>query len=202
MVAINFSSAGCVCLNYLPIRAIRPNRLIHRYVDISPSYFKTLARIGDAGDGLAVHNVCNFSRGPGLLDSNLSILRRPEGGPDLATERACGLRGDCFRRRSSDHVLKLGNFPKTTPPLNGQNENTGGPSSGVLLSGSRNSGRRVAGHSFRRSFGIVVEDRREPAFRLLHRPVFASRVVLDLVALDLADAEITTLRVAEIEPAD
>src|SRR5712672_3940223 len=77
-----------------------------------------------------------------------------------------------------------------------------GHPSGVLLSGSRNSGRRVAGHNLLHSFGIVIEDRREPAFRLLHRPVFASRVVLDLVALDLADAEIMTLRVAEIEPAD
>ena len=111
MVAINFSSAGCVCLNYLPIRAIRPDRLIHRYVDISPSYFKALDRIGDARDGLAVHNVCNFSRVPGLLDSNLSILRRPEGGPDLASERACGLRGDRFRRRNHRHVLKLWDFP-------------------------------------------------------------------------------------------
>jgi len=74
-------------------------------VDISSRYFKALGRIGGARNGMAVHNVCNFSRGPGLVDSYLSMLRRPEGGPDLATECACGLRGDCFRRRSSDHVL-------------------------------------------------------------------------------------------------
>ena len=43
--------------------------LIHWHTDISSSYFKILARIGDAWDGLAVHNVCNFSRGPGLVDS-------------------------------------------------------------------------------------------------------------------------------------
>jgi hypothetical protein len=42
---------------------------IHSPVDISSSCFRTLGRIGDARDGLAVHNVCNFSRGPGLLDS-------------------------------------------------------------------------------------------------------------------------------------
>ena len=69
MVAIDFSSSGCICLYYLPLRAIHRERLIHRHVDISSSYFKNLGRIGDARDGLAVHNVCNFSRGSGLLDS-------------------------------------------------------------------------------------------------------------------------------------
>ena len=29
-------------------------------------------RTGGARNGLAVHNVCNFSRGPGLLDSDQS----------------------------------------------------------------------------------------------------------------------------------
>ena len=38
-------------------------------MDISLSYFKILGRIGDARNGLAVHNVCNFSRRPGLIDS-------------------------------------------------------------------------------------------------------------------------------------
>src|SRR5215472_9513392 len=46
---------------------------------------------------------------------------------------------------------------------------------------------------------VVVEDRREPALGFDERPVFAARVVLDLVALDPADAEIMALRVAEIE---
>jgi len=38
-------------------------------VDVSSRYFNALGRIGDSRDGMAVHNVCNFSRGPGLLDS-------------------------------------------------------------------------------------------------------------------------------------
>jgi hypothetical protein len=49
--------------------------------------------------------------------------------------------------------------------------------------------------------GVVVEHRREPLLRLLGAPALAQRVILDLVALDLADAEIGALRVAEIEPA-
>ena len=47
----------------------------------------------------------------------------------------------------------------------------------------------------------IVEHRREPALGLRHRPCPCGGVVLDLVALDLADAEIVALRVAEIEPA-
>ena len=53
----------------LPIRASRLDGSIHWPVDISLRYFKVLGRIGDARNGLAVHNVCNFSRGSGLLDS-------------------------------------------------------------------------------------------------------------------------------------
>src|SRR5215204_3528532 len=49
---------------------------------------------------------------------------------------------------------------------------------------------------------IVVEDRRQPSLRLLDRPALAPRVVLDLVALDLADTEIGAVGVTEIEPAD
>src|SRR5215470_5000108 len=37
--------------------------------------------------------------------------------------------------------------------------------------------------------------------RFLRAPALAPRVVFDLIALDLADAEIVALRVAEIEPA-
>src|SRR5262249_49425163 len=56
----------------------------------------------------------------------------------------------------------------------------------------------------RRSRGrqrIVVEHRREPALGLLDAPALARRVISDLVALDLADAEVMALGVAEIEPA-
>src|SRR5438132_1494270 len=59
---------------------------------------------------------------------------------------------------------------------------------------------------FRRSAGcgqrVVVEDRGEPSLGLGHGPALAAGVVLDLVALDLADAEIAALGMAEIEPAD
>src|SRR3984893_11900347 len=53
----------------------------------------------------------------------------------------------------------------------------------------------------RRRHPIVVEHWREPLLAHLRAPAFAPRVVLDLVALDLADAEIMALRVAEIEAA-
>src|SRR5580700_2423096 len=46
----------------------------------------------------------------------------------------------------------------------------------------------------------VVEDRREPALDLSDRHALAGGVVLDLVTLDLADAEIEALGIAEIEP--
>src|SRR5215510_3129328 len=63
----------------------------------------------------------------------------------------------------------------------------------------------VSRHSLRRSARlcqrIVVEDRGEPLLGLLDAPALAARIVLDLVALDLADPEIVALRVAEIEPA-
>src|SRR5512144_2825705 len=47
----------------------------------------------------------------------------------------------------------------------------------------------------------VIEDRRQPAFALRNAPALAPGVILDLVALDLADAEIGALRMAEIKPA-
>src|SRR5450759_3229579 len=46
--------------------------------------------------------------------------------------------------------------------------------------------------------GDVVQDRRQPALGFRHAPALALRIVLDLVALDLADAEIETFGVAEI----
>src|SRR5947209_409719 len=49
---------------------------------------------------------------------------------------------------------------------------------------------------------IVIEDRREPSLRLGDGPALAARIVLDLVALNLADAEIMAVGMAEIEPAD
>src|SRR3954447_7146283 len=48
---------------------------------------------------------------------------------------------------------------------------------------------------------IVVKDGRQPLLGLLDAPAFALGVVFDLIALDLADAEIVALRVAEIEAA-
>src|SRR5690349_11662765 len=48
-------------------------------------------------------------------------------------------------------------------------------------------GRRVA----RRD---IVQDRRQPPFHLLNRAALARGVVLDLIALDLADAEVIALR--------
>ena len=48
---------------------------------------------------------------------------------------------------------------------------------------------------------IVIEDRRQPAFAFHDAPALALGVILDLVALDLADAEIAALRMAEIKPA-
>src|SRR5207248_10063036 len=48
---------------------------------------------------------------------------------------------------------------------------------------------------------IVVENRRQPSLAFGERLVLASRVILDLIALDLADAEIMTVRMTEIEAA-
>src|SRR5690348_16924370 len=48
---------------------------------------------------------------------------------------------------------------------------------------------------------IVIQDRRQPALALGDAPTLAPGIILDLVALDLADAEIGALRMAEIEPA-
>src|SRR4051812_43584126 len=55
----------------------------------------------------------------------------------------------------------------------------------------------------RKRFAIasVVQDRREPAFRDREVHALAMRVVLHLVALHLADGEITRLRMREVEAA-
>src|SRR5437660_12495112 len=53
----------------------------------------------------------------------------------------------------------------------------------------------------RRNQRVIVECRREPLLRLGHAPALARGVVLDLIALDLADAEIMALGMAEVEPA-
>src|SRR4029450_6002500 len=58
--------------------------------------------------------------------------------------------------------------------------------------------RRLALHAL----WIVVEHRREPALRLLDAPAFARGVILHLVALHLADAEIVTFWVREVEAGD
>src|SRR6202012_5773066 len=48
---------------------------------------------------------------------------------------------------------------------------------------------------------IVIENRREPLLGFGDAPVLAQRVILDLIALNLADAEIGSLGMAEIKPA-
>ena len=48
---------------------------------------------------------------------------------------------------------------------------------------------------------VVVQDRRQPALRLADGPALAARIVLDLVALDLRDAEIMRVGMREIEAA-
>src|SRR5690606_38548499 len=60
-------------------------------------------------------------------------------------------------------------------------------------SGSRRSG-RVA----RRRLRIVDEDGRQPALGRLNVPALAGRVIPDLIAVDLPDAEIVAARMAEI----
>src|SRR3984957_14877980 len=60
----------------------------------------------------------------------------------------------------------------------------------------------LLGRASRQRQRIVIEDRRQPFFGLLERQAFTSGIIFDLVALDLADAEIIALRVAEIEAAD
>src|SRR5207302_10380933 len=54
----------------------------------------------------------------------------------------------------------------------------------------------------RKAQRIVVEHRREPALSFRHAPTLARRIVLDLIALDLADAEVMRFGVTEIEAAD
>ena len=50
----------------------------------------------------------------------------------------------------------------------------------------------------RRVTRIVIEDRRQPALGFGNAPALAPCVILDLIALDLADAEIMRLRMTEI----
>src|SRR6266478_9846082 len=80
-------------------------------------------------------------------------------------------------------------YPRTTPDPN-RSRHRRGSLSGVCILLRRRS---------RRCQRIVVEHRREPAFRLSDGPALALGIVLDLVALDLAAAEIVALGVAQIE---
>src|SRR5262249_19105734 len=52
-----------------------------------------------------------------------------------------------------------------------------------------------------RCMRVIVENGCQPPFTFADGPVLPPRVVLDLIAFDLADAEIRALRMAEIEPA-
>src|SRR5713101_6944095 len=83
-------------------------------------------------------------------------------------------------------------YPRTPPNLDQARRTGEGNLSGVCILLRRGS---------RRGNRVVVEHRGEPPFRFGHRPALALGVILDLVALDLADAEIVALGVAEIEPA-
>src|SRR5262249_29782157 len=78
-------------------------------------------------------------------------------------------------------------------------ENTGAIIAPVFLFAS--GARRVPllGGVAYRSQRVIVEDRRQPFFGLLERPLLARRVVLDLIASDLADTERVAVRMAEIE---
>jgi len=49
------------------------------------------------------------------------------------------------------------------------------------------------------ALGVVVEDRCEPALGFLDRPSLARSIVLDLIAADLADAEIARVGMREVE---
>ena len=48
----------------------------------------------------------------------------------------------------------------------------------------------------------IVQHRREPAFDLVDRHALARRIVLDLIALDLGDAEIMRFRMGDVEAGD
>src|SRR5512143_1002313 len=56
-------------------------------------------------------------------------------------------------------------------------------------------------HDAGRGVHIIIKYGSEPALALGDGPTFAPRVVLDLVTLDPADAEIGALRMAKIKPA-
>src|SRR5262252_948931 len=66
-------------------------------------------------------------------------------------------------------------------------------------------GDEVASRLFRRHLGsrrrVVIEHRGEPLLCFLRAPALAPGIVFDLIALDLANPKIVTLRVAEIEAA-
>src|SRR5262249_26254096 len=60
---------------------------------------------------------------------------------------------------------------------------------------------RSRGHDTRRRMRVVIQDRREPPLAFCDGPALALGIVLDLIPLDLADAEIGALWMAKIEPA-
>src|SRR5262249_46673585 len=94
------------------------------------------------------------------------------------------------------HSKSLSHHRKATPDS---------PHGAAIRKNSLPAGNRLATSLLRRLLRprrrIVVQHRRQPSLRLLRRPALAPRVVLDLVALDLADTEIVALRVAEVEAA-
>ena len=70
--------------------------------------------------------------------------------------------------------------------------------------GRRGCPHRLAGLLLRcfRPHRRVVQHWSEPAFDLFDRHVLAGRVVLDLIALDLGDAEIMRFRMGDVEAGD
>src|SRR5271170_8027657 len=79
---------------------------------------------------------------------------------------------------------------------------------GLDVIGGRRGGRRQLRHCLLEAAILrrlilgrdVVQDRREPAFGLLDAKALARGVILDLIALDLADAEIEAFGMTEIKP--
>src|SRR6266478_6551455 len=78
---------------------------------------------------------------------------------------------------------------------------------GDIVGGHRGS-RRLRRHRFLHAAVLrglilrrdVIQDRRQPALGFRHAPAFSRRIILDLVPLDLADAEVKAFGMAEIKP--
>src|SRR5262249_56209514 len=106
--------------------------------------------------------------------------------------RCEGRRGPRAVRTGRGCRAKRKNQPASSPPAS-----AGLDRGRALASNIRELFRRCS----RRDQRVIVEHRREPLLRLGHAPALARGVVLDLIALDLADAELLALGAAVTEPA-